>query len=442
MERCRSSSPSESVLYCSLSSAARSHIKHISEIITVGDEILRGDVINGNAAYIGRALCEIGIPPRAVRVVADDKNDIKTALDRSFRDADVTILTGGLGPTPDDLTRDALAECFGLSLVEDAELLVHVRSLFAARGMEMPETSRNQALFPQGATKIPNPHGTATGIHYARDDHHVFSLPGVTVEMRQMLEQSVIPVLQEAFPDARCMTRTLRMAGIGESHLLRELGDGCELERSVSLAFLPHHGLLDVRLTALSDDPSEAEAQIANAEAGLRERVGDHVYATGTATLAEVIGNILVNRGQRLAIAESCTGGLVGSMITDTPGSSRWFERGWITYSNEAKREHLAVPTGLIELHGAVSEPVARAMAEGARAAARTEWSLATTGIAGPSGGSTEKPVGTVWVAVASSSGVESRHLQFGGLRETIKLRTAHSGLAFLHRQLLDARTK
>lgn len=347
-------------------------------------------------------------------------------------------MSGGLGPTPDDLTRDALAEYFGLELIEDAELLAHVQSLFAARGMEMPETSRNQALFPRGAKKIPNPHGTATGIHVERGGHHVFALPGVPVEMAQMLEQSVIPALAGIFPDAQSLTRTLRLAGIGESHLLRELGDLRRLESRVSLAYLPHHGLLDVRLTALSADPHEAEAQIAEAETYLRERVGDHIYATGTSTLAAVIGNILVNRSQRLAVAESCTGGLVSSMITDTPGSSHWFERGWITYSNEAKREHLGVPERDLLAYGAVSETVARAMAEGARKAANTEWSLATTGIAGPNGGSDEKPVGMVWIAVASQRRTVARHLQFSGLRETIKLRTAHSALTLLHGELCD----
>jgi len=273
-----------------------------------------------------------------------------------------------------------------------------------------------------------------------RDGRHVFCLPGVVVEMRQMMDEYVVPALRAAFPDACTLTRTLRLAGIGESHLLKELGDQSEMLGLVSVAYLPHHGLLDVRLTARSHDPHEAEAQIAHAEGTIREKVGEFVYASGTTTLAAAIGNILVNRSQNLAVAESCTGGLIGNMITDTPGCSRWFERGWITYSNEAKRENLDVPARDLEEHGAVSEPVALAMAEGARASARTTWGLATTGIAGPDGGSPEKPVGTVWIAVASERGSSARHLQFSGLRETIKLRTAHAALNFLYRELVSSR--
>jgi nicotinamide-nucleotide amidase len=285
--------------------------------------------------------------------------------------------------------------------------------------------------------QIPNPHGTATGIHIERDGRHLFALPGVAVEMQQMTDEYVVPMLRSAFPDALSLTRTLRLAGIGESLLLKRLQECPDPASSVSIAYLPHHGLLDVRLTAASFDPFEAEAQIAAAEHILRQCVGEHVYATGDTTLATVLGNILVNRGQCLATAESCTGGLIANMLTDTPGSSRWFERGWVTYSNAAKIENLGVPAELIERHGAVSEPVARAMAEGARAHARAHWGLATTGIAGPDGGTDEKPVGTVWMAVASDSNTKAVHLQFSGLRETIKLRTAHMALYSFYLQLI-----
>jgi nicotinamide-nucleotide amidase len=411
--------------------------RSVSEIITVGDEILRGDVINGNAAYIGKALSTLGLVPRWSTVVADDKDEIHDALRRALSRAHVIVMTGGLGPTPDDLTRDAVSEFFEMPLVEDAQLLSQVQALFRSRGSEMPETSRNQALFPVGAMQIPNPHGTATGIHVERDGRHVFALPGVSVEMRQMTDEYVVPSVRPAFPDALSLTRTLRLAGIGESLLLKRLQDCPNPAQSVSIAYLPHHGLLDVRLTAKALDLFEAQAQIAEAEHVLRHCVGEHVYATGDTTLATVLGNILINRGQCLATAESCTGGLIANMLTDTPGSSRWFERGWVTYSNEAKIENLGVPAELIEQHGAVSEPVARAMAEGARTQARADWGLATTGIAGPDGGTDEKPVGTVWMSVASESNTTAIHLQFSGLRETIKLRTAHMALYSFYRQLV-----
>lgn len=411
-----------------------------SEIISVGDEILRGDVVNNNAAFLGRALTAAGLSPGFCSVIPDDLAAIAAALETAWRRSSVIVLTGGLGPTPDDLTRDAVAEFCGLPLREDGELLDHVRCLFRSRGMEMPETSRNQALFPDGALKIPNAHGTATGIHVARDNRHLFALPGVYVEMRQMTEDYVIPTLRAAFPHPGPHTKILRLAGIGESFVLRALGDQSAIQSRAALAFLPHHGLLDIRITALATDPLEADAQIAHAENTLRECVGSYVYAVGEAALPAVIGNILVNRAQTLAVAESCTGGLIADMITAIPGASGWFERGWITYSNFAKIEEVDVAAALLEKHGAVSEPVARVMAEGARNRAQSAWGLATTGIAGPTGGTAEKPVGTVWIAVASAGETVARRLQFGGLRETIRLRTAHAALTLLYRQLVDAR--
>lgn len=352
--------------------------------------------------------------------------------------AQVIILTGGLGPTPDDLTRDAVAQYFKMDLAEDPELLEHVRALFRMRGAEMPATSHNQCLFPVGATKIPNPHGTAAGIHVQQNGCQIFSLPGVPVEMRQMTDEYISPFLRATFPDALTLTKTLRLAGIGESHLLVALGDQSEIRDRVSMAYLPHHGLLDVRLTALSNDPAEAEAQIAHVEGFIRECVGDNVYATGSMPITGVIGNILVNRSQTLSTAESCTGGLIANMITDTPGSSRWFERGFVTYSNTAKQQDLNVPAELITAHGAVSEEVVRAMAAGARLHSGSSWSLASTGICGPEGGSEQKPVGTVWIAVASENDVSTRLLSIPGPRDIVKLRTAHALLYMFYRQLMD----
>ncbi|HEY3294646.1 MAG TPA: competence/damage-inducible protein A [bacterium] len=407
------------------------------ELITVGDEVLRGDIVNGNAAYIGRALSAIGFPPSWSSVIADKMDVIKSALQTALSRAHVIVLTGGLGPTPDDLTRDAVAQFFDLPLQEDPVLLEHVEALFRSRGMVMPETSRNQSLFPIGASKLPNPHGTAAGIHIERDGRHVFCLPGVAIEAQQMTDESVVPIVREIFPDVQVFTKTLRLAGIGESHLMQQVGRQEEICAHVSVAYLPHHGLLDLRLTAHSTDRLEAEAQIAFAEAIIREHVWEHIYATGSAKLGAVIGNILINRGQKLAVAESCTGGLVSDMITDIPGSSRWFDRGWITYSNAAKTGNICVDEELIIRHGAVSEEVACAMAQGARTNAETSWGISTTGIAGPDGGTASKPVGTVWIAVSSESGAHARLLQLSGLRETIKLRTAHSVLYLLYRNLM-----
>jgi nicotinamide-nucleotide amidase len=412
----------------------------VSEIITVGDEILRGDIVNSNAAYIGRAFAALGIPPRFATVVPDTREAIHSAIQCALSRAHVIALTGGLGPTPDDLTRDAVADFFGMKLEEDPEWLEHVKALFRSRGSEMPPTSRNQGLFPVGAKRIPNPYGTAAGIHIESNGRHLFALPGVPVEMQQMTDEYIVPALRAAFPDALALTKTLRLAGIGESQLLLELGDQSEIQSRVWVAYLPHHGLLDVRLTALSRERPEAEAQIAYVEAVIRERVGEHLYAVGNSSIAEVIGNVLVNRGQKLATAESCTGGLLANMLTDTPGSSRWFDRGFVTYSNEAKIHNLNVPPQAVEQHGAVSEDVARAMAEGACRVSGADWGIAATGIAGPDGGTEQKPVGTVWVAVASKQNTTARLLNLSGLRQTIKLRTAHFLLYLLYRELMETR--
>ena len=317
-------------------------------------------------------------------------------------------------------------------------LLAHVEERFRKRGAKMPETSRNQGLFPVGATQIPNPFGTAAGIYIERDGRHIFSLPGVPSEMMQMARDHVAPLITQAFSEVRVFTKTLRLADIGESQVLFKLGDYAEIEHDASLAFLPNHGLLDLRLMAKSQDRFEAESQIARVEDRIREVAGDHVYAVGEMTLAEAIGNVLVNRGQTVAVAESCTGGLVVDMFTDTAGASRWLERTWVTYSNEAKAEDLGVDPQLIEKSGAVSEDVATAMAEGARVVARTAWGLATTGVAGPTGGSESKPVGTVWIAVSSTKRTTARLLHLDGDRRRIKVRATHALLYLFYRRLME----
>jgi nicotinamide-nucleotide amidase len=409
-----------------------------SEIITIGDEILRGEVVNGNAAVIGRALAEAGVPAQWGSVVADDRGEIQTAVHQAMTRAHVIVLTGGLGPTPDDLTRDTLAEMFGMEVREEPELLAHVDAFFAARGMKMPPASRNQAQFPVGATQVPNPLGTATGILIDDDGRLIFALPGVHAETKRMLAESVIPRVREAFPDCVVYHKLLRLADVGESQVLGRISDMAEIERNVKLAFLPHHGLLDLRIIARSADAYEADAQIATAESMLREAADHKIYAADDTPLAAVIGRILLNRTQRLAVAESCTGGMLMSMLTEIPGSSQWFEGGFVTYSNAAKQEQLGVSGELIEEHGAVSEPVARALADGARIASHCEWGVGITGVAGPDGGTDEKPVGTVWVAVSNTKATTARLYHWAGERNLIRLRATHGALYMLWKRLMD----
>lgn len=412
-----------------------------SEIITVGDELLLGRTINGNAAFLGKRLAECSIPARWSSCVADSIEDIQASVSLAMNRADVVVLSGGLGPTPDDLTRDAIAGLYDLPLLESAEQREHVKQIFQKSGRDVPAQSMNQTLVLGGTQRLPNPLGTAAGIYLQWKHRHLFALPGVPPEMERMFDEQVTPILAQEFGEARYFARTLRMAGIGESTLLQKLGDLDPLSRRVSLAYLPHQGLLDVRLTSQSTDNLEADAGIAFAEHYIRERVGEHIYATGRDSLAQVIGDILLNRGQSMTTAESCTGGLVASLLTDTPGASRWFARGLIAYSNDVKHELLGVREETLREYGAVSEQTVREMAEGARAKARADWAVSLSGIAGPDGGSAEKPVGTVWIGIASAQKSMAQRIQVGSLsRELVKLRAAHNALFLLYRELVQAR--
>jgi nicotinamide-nucleotide amidase len=411
-----------------------------AEILTVGDEILQGRTVNGNAAFLGRALTEIGISVRWSSTVGDVTDDIVEAIHQAFTRVEVVVLTGGLGPTPDDLTRDAICKAFDLHLIEDPDQRKHVEKLFEKFGRNVPAASENQYLIPEHAIRIHNPRGTAAGIHYSRDGRHLFALPGVPQEMEEMALDYILPLLKDVYPSAGLSQKTLRLAGIGESALLEAMGDRTQIEQVIQFAFLPNHGLLDVRLTARSDDPHEAAFQIANAEAFIRECAGRNVYGTGRDRLEQIIGDILLNRCQKLATAESCTGGMIGSRLTDIPGASHWFERGFITYSDRAKSDLLKIPTELIETHGAVSEPVAIAMAVGAREQSGSHWGASVTGIAGPEGGTSEKPVGTVWIAVSSDNKTQAKLLHLGaGDRNRIRLRATHSLLFALYCALIEA---
>ncbi|MCB1059098.1 MAG: competence/damage-inducible protein A [Calditrichaeota bacterium] len=410
----------------------------VSELITIGDELLLGRTVNSNAAFLGRRLAECGVPVRWSSCVADDMEEIQAAISLALNRADVIILSGGLGPTPDDLTRDAISQLFDLPFVDSPEQRRHVEDMFRKLGREMPVQSSNQTVVLGGTSRLENPLGTAAGIYLERKSRHLFAVPGVPPEMERMFDDQIEPILRQTFGQAKYFARTLRMAGIGESALLEKLGDLDPLSRRVSLAYLPHQGLLDVRMTSAAQDEMEAEADIAFAEHYIRERVGDHIYATGRDTLSRVIGDILVNRAQWVTTAESCTGGLVASLLTDTPGASRWLARGVITYSNDVKQELLGVKAETLDNHGAVSEETVREMAEGALRTSGANWAVSLSGVAGPDGGTADKPVGTVWIGIASETKTVARKIQVGSRsRELVKLRAAHFALYMLYRELV-----
>jgi len=411
----------------------------IAEIITIGDELLQGQVVNTNAAVIARELGNIGIETSWITTVGDRAEDIYFALAKAFVRARVIVITGGLGPTPDDLTKPVIAKFFDTYLERRDDLLEILKERFSKRGMPVPQTLEDQAMFPAGGQPLSNPLGTAPGIYFVKDDRHVFAVPGVPSEMENILKEFILPNLRGVMGSKPFHQRVLKISGVGESYILSKIAKLDALCELVKLAFLPSVFGLDLRISARSADRLEAESELAQAEGWIREAVGDHIYSSDGDSIEAIIGHILVNRHQTLAVAESCTGGLVSHIITNVPGSSAFFERGVVTYSDRSKTEILGLSQAVIDQFGAVSEEAAREMALGIREKSGSDWGASTTGIAGPSGGSEEKPVGTVWVGIAPPNGVcQCYRYRFVDLREGNKKRFAQALLFRLWRALIE----
>jgi nicotinamide-nucleotide amidase len=418
------------------------------ELLSIGNELLLGETVDTNAAWIARRLAAEGIAVTGKTTVGDDVAVIRDALDAALRRSGTVVCTGGLGPTPDDLTRHAVAALYGRELVVDAGWLDVLRARYARRGMPMPAINRVQAEHPAGSTLLPNERGTAPGIALADDEHGLtILLPGVPSEMRALLDAQVIPLLCARLrPTGRIVSRTVRTAGLSEALLAERIADIAGSIAPLSLAFLPHGTGVDLRVTYAPSAGARAAASPADAAAAatlldaavarLCERLGDNVYALAEVDLAEVVGSMLRQRGCTLALAESCTGGLVARRMTDAAGASDYVLAGFVTYSNESKRDLLGVSDATLQQHGAVSEACAREMADGARRAARADAAVAITGIAGPGGGTEDKPVGTVWMAVALESGTHVRRTVFPGDRTEVRERAAQAALDMLRRAL------
>jgi nicotinamide-nucleotide amidase len=407
-----------------------------ASIVSIGNEVVGGRTVDTNAAHISRELLLSGVPVVGVYVVGDRTDAIVRAFRLAAEEAEVVIATGGLGPTDDDVTRQALAEFLGVELVLREDLLAHIRDYFTRRGLEMAEKNAIQACVPESADPLPNDCGTAPGIAARKGETLLFALPGVPWEMEQMLEVSVLPRLRTEVQNQAIVVRRLRCFGAGESTIAEMLGDAMERGRNPLVNCTASAGVITLEIVATGASRSGAEAMVGREEASLRQRLGDVVYGIGEETLAEVVGRTLARRGQTLATAESCTGGLLAKLITDVPGASRYFARGWVTYSNEAKIDELGVSAELLAEHGAVSEPVAEAMARGARCAAGTDYAIGITGIAGPDGGSEQRPIGLVYIAVDYPGGTDVFRYLFSQGRHAIRLRTARTALDILRRRL------
>jgi nicotinamide-nucleotide amidase len=416
------------------------------ELLSIGNELLLGETVDTNATWIAARLASEGIAVLRKTTVGDDVALIRDALAAALLRCGTVICTGGLGPTPDDLTRHALAELYARSLVVDDAWLDVLRARYARRGMAMPAINRVQAEHPAGAMLLPNARGTAPGIALADQERGLtILLPGVPSEMRGLLETEVLPLLRERLrPAARFESRVIRTAGISEAALAERIADIAGDVAPLSLAFLPHGTGVDLRLTfaGASAAPGDAVRSDAGgvlldrAVARLSERLGNDVFALEPVDLAAVVGGMLRERGMTVAVAESCTGGLVAKRMTDAAGASEYVHAGFVTYSNDAKRDMLGVAETTLAAHGAVSEACVREMAEGARRAARADAAMAITGVAGPGGGSAEKPVGTVWMAVALESATHVRHAIFPCDRSEVRERSAQAALDMLRRAL------
>lgn len=405
------------------------------EIITIGNEVLTGRTLDTNFAFLARALEEASVQVAWHSTVSDVAERIAEALRRALSRADAVVVTGGLGPTPDDITRKAVATVLGRPLQLDDQVLHRIRERGKRSGRNLPASIESQALLPRGAIAWPNPLGTAPGILLLEDEKPVILLPGVPQEMEGLAGEFVVPYLRERTGLA-VESFTLRTAGAFESQLHEVIGTLPQTWPGSTLAYLPSYFGVDLRVTVTGPDRALVRDVASRAYAALKQRVAGVIYAEGARTMEEVVGEALVARGWRLATAESCTGGLLARRITDVPGSSRYFERGFVTYSNASKQELVSVTAADLEAHGAVSAPVAEQLAQGARERAKVEMGVGITGIAGPDGGSEEKPVGTVFIGIASPGGSAVRKYRFLGTRKTIRERAAQTALDLVRREL------
>ena len=411
------------------------------EVVTIGDELLLGYTIDTNAAHLARTLAAEGVEISRRTTVGDAADAIAAAVRDGLDRAGAVITTGGLGPTSDDLTKPSIAALFGRGMVLDEEHLAWMEERFTRIFQRpMPAANRQQAMLPEGARKLRNNHGSAPGI-WLEDDRGrwVAMLPGVPREMRGMLADTLVPLLRERLGDDRRVvrSRTLRTTGVGESFIADRVATVQAGLGDVGLAYLPNADGTDLRVTARGVAPDEADRRLAAAAARLREVVGDAVYGEDSADLAAVVLDLCRERGLTIGVAESCTGGLLGARLTAIAGSSDVVLGGVIAYSNGLKSALLDVSPALLAEHGAVSEPVVRAMAAGARAAAGSAIGVAITGIAGPGGGTEEKPVGTVWIASDLDGVVEARRLRLIGDRAEIRQRAAQAAMEMIRRRML-----
>jgi nicotinamide-nucleotide amidase len=446
------------------------------EIINIGDEILIGQVINTNAAWMAQKLNQAGYRADQFTVVADTRGAILQSLQDASQRADLVLVSGGLGPTKDDITKQTICDFFDTRLVLDKDALKDIETLFAKRGWGklINDLNRKQAELPESCISLPNYLGTARGMwfspsgqvdkgtseqentdrpshiahrasHIAHRASHIAHrtsvfvfLPGVPFEMHELFEREVLPRIQKQFPAKAVYHKTVLTQGTGESMIAEILHDWeIKLPPHIKLAYLPQPGMVRLRFTANGEDRRHLEEEVEKEIQKLHQLIPDLIFGYDNDTLEHVVGSLLAEQGKTLAIAESCTGGTIAEMITSIPGSSRYFLGGIVSYANEAKEALLGVKHTSLVNHGAVSEQVAKEMALGIQKRLQADFAIATTGIAGPDGGTPEKPVGTVWIAIATPEGVEAHQYLFGDHRQRNIRRTSLQALSLLRKQLI-----
>lgn len=408
-----------------------------AEIIAIGSELLTPQKTDTNSLWLTEKLNDIGVEVMLKTVVGDDELRLEEVIRDALKRSDIVITTGGLGPTEDDVSRQVSARAVDRELVYHDDIEAHLRERFRAWGREMPEINKRQAYIIDGAEILPNPNGSAVGMLIELGEKILAVLPGPPREMKPMFGEYVLPKIKERSGDVLVRRRVIKVSGLGESAVDEAVSPIYKAYADVQTSILFNNSEVEIHLAAKSADETHATAKLAEIADRIAEKLGNAVFSTAGESMEQVVGRLLTTRGETLSVAESCTGGLIGMRLTEVPGSSGYFREGAVTYSNEAKIERLGVPDETIANFGAVSIETAEAMAVGMRETAKTDHAISVTGIAGPDGGSDDKPVGTVCIGYSGKQGTKSLRIVLPGDRYLVRWRSSQVALDFLRRQLL-----
>lgn len=406
-----------------------------AELITIGDEILIGQTIDTNSAWMGKELNALGIQVSQITSIKDERNAIRSAILAAEKSAaNIVLITGGLGPTKDDITKHVLCEYFETELVRNEEVLAKIQAFFKSRGREMLESNNMQADLPKACTVLLNDMGTASGMWFEKNDTIFVSMPGVPYEMKHLMSDRVLPKILERFELPAIFHKTIMTEGIGESFLVELIKDweNSLVAEEIAIAYLPSPGIVRVRLTAQGQNKATLEEKVLRKANELHQLVPQYIFGEDDISLEEALAAALKAKGKTIATAESCTGGYIAQLLTSKPGSSAFYLGGFVSYDNQVKIETLKVSKESIEDDGAVSKTVVEQMANGARNLLKTDFAIATSGVAGPDGGTEDKPVGTVWIAIASEKGVQAKKFLFEQNRERNIRRSAMAALSMV----------